>query len=282
MTDFSVRFGYEDLAADLRENDFPISLANGLWDITKMAHFTNIAKIDDYGNIRGLHADFRHKCNVIWFNFYKQSLDEIPSSPATALATIRQKFFKPPFHKQYAFIEFMANRFAGSDEGNLEYVQMCNSVLERERSAFRFAGKVLVKISNEVDRSEIEQSLKEGGPNGVREHIRKAAELYSATPPDYRNSIKESISAVESAVAHVAGKKTMGVSSGLKPLLDTLGIHPALMQGFEKIYSYTSDERGIRHSLFDDNKSTQADARYMLVACSAFSNYLIAKNIETS
>ncbi len=49
-------------------------------------------------------------------------------------------------------------------------------------------------------------------------------------------------------------------------------IHPALCEAFSKIYGYTSDKNtGIRHSIFF------TDAKYMLVVCSAFINYLLAK-----
>jgi len=51
-----------------------------------------------------------------------------------------------------------------------------------------------------------------------------------------------------------------------------------LAKGYNKIYGWTSDEGGIRHALSDkgDVEITLADARYMLVSCSAFVNYLIS------
>ena len=107
--------------------------------------------------------------------------------------------------------------------------------------------------------------------------MRRAAELYGQRPtPDYRNSIKESISAVEAAVQFLAGKKSYGVERPLKAIEEEFEIHPALRGGFEKLYAYTSDADGIRHALLEKDKLTQADARYMLVACSAFANYLVS------
>ena len=43
------------------------------------------------------------------------------------------------------------------------------------------------------------------------------------------------------------------------------------------MYAYTSDEDGIRHAILDETVIDIADAKYMIVACSAFSNYLVAK-----
>ena len=68
--------------------------------------------------------------------------------------------------------------------------------------------------------------------------------------PDYRNSIKESISAVESLVATVVGEKgTLGQL--IKKLEDEISLHPALRTAFGSLYGYTSDEGGIRHAILE-------------------------------
>jgi len=44
------------------------------------------------------------------------------------------------------------------------------------------------------------------------------------------------------------------------------------------LYGYTSDSGGIRHALSDEDVTpTFEDAKFMLVSCSAFINYLKAK-----
>jgi len=55
-------------------------------------------------------------------------------------------------------------------------------------------------------------------------------------------------------------------------------IHPSLSEAFKKLYGYTCDEGGIRHAMINDNEQVkQEDARFMLIACSAFVNYLTDK-----
>jgi len=44
-----------------------------------------------------------------------------------------------------------------------------------------------------------------------------------------------------------------------------------------KLYGYTSDEDGIRHAILNDPELGFAEAKFMVVSCSAFVNYLIAK-----
>ncbi|MGI6085628.1 MAG: hypothetical protein ACOYIF_09305 [Acetivibrionales bacterium] len=59
--------------------------------------------------------------------------------------------------------------------------------------------------------------------------------------------------------------------------LEKLGleIHPAMKTAFEKLYGYPSDASGIRHSgQLGGSDSTFEEAKFMIVACSAFINYL--------
>ena len=95
--------------------------------------------------------------------------------------------------------------------------------------------------------------------------------------PDYRNSIKESISAVESIAQLVSKSPGATLGDALKVIDKHVDIHPALKKGFLAIYGYTSDSDGIRHALLDAPTCGFEDAKYMLVSCSAFVNYLIAK-----
>jgi hypothetical protein len=94
--------------------------------------------------------------------------------------------------------------------------------------------------------------------------------------PDYRNSIKESISAVEALVKTVtkSDKETLG--DLLKDLERKGKLHPALKAAFSSLYGYTSDADGIRHALLDEDRVTFDQGKFMLVACSAFTNYVTA------
>ncbi|MDR3195325.1 MAG: hypothetical protein LBT58_00795 [Endomicrobium sp.] len=105
-------------------------------------------------------------------------------------------------------------------------------------------------------------------------HLDEALRLFSdRNKPNYRNSIKESISAVEHIVRKITGDTRLGY--GLKELEKLKLIPPILKVAFEKLYAYTNDENGIRHALMDDKENvTSKEAKFMLVACSAFINYL--------
>lgn len=109
-------------------------------------------------------------------------------------------------------------------------------------------------------------------------HLDRAlAMLANRKDPDYRNSIKETISAVESIACIIANKPKAELGEALKEIEKKHALHGALKASFSSLYGYTSDASGIRHKLLDEPSLDQSDAKFMLVSCSAFVSYLIAK-----
>ena len=109
----------------------------------------------------------------------------------------------------------------------------------------------------------------------ARAHLRDAAT--EPTGGHSANSIRESIHAVESIVSVLEPKGDF--STALARLDAKARIHGGLKAGFKSIYGFTSDEKGIRHPLLDDNSANvdETDALFMIGACAAFVSYLINK-----
>lgn len=150
-----------------------------------------------------------------------------------------------------------------------------NSEFERLNSGYRVIDKYITDIVTQEEIDSVTTAIDEND-NSVREHMQKAVMHYSRRPdPDYRNSIKESISAVEAFCRKKTGERTLGPA--LKHLQDAgLVIPQVLIIAFDKLYAYTNDgDTGIRHALIEgDAIPTNAEALFMLVSCSAFLNYL--------
>jgi hypothetical protein len=88
---------------------------------------------------------------------------------------------------------------------------------------------------------------------GSKSHLQSA--LQTLGEGEYRTSVRESIHAVESAVKDFTGDPHTTLSKAIKSLVSETGIHKALAYAFDKLYAYTSDEKGIRHALiFGDNE----------------------------
>jgi len=171
--------------------------------------------------------------------------------------------------------------YSQTNEGFVEY---CNNVLERELSAYRFVNGILTQISSKDEVEAIEEALNiTDNLKPVKTHLNRALELFSdRKTPDYRNSIKESISAIESYYSILTGSPKATLGQALKQIEKDNNIHPALKNSISSLYGYTSDADGIRHALLEDENLNQEDAKFMLVACSAFINYLRQKEAKTT
>ena len=156
--------------------------------------------------------------------------------------------------------------------------QMYNSVFEKEYVGYRFVGEYILPITNELERAAIEDAL-DSDFQKVQQHFKKAATfLADRISPDYANSIKESISAVERMCSIILGK-SLSLGEALKRL-ETRGIitNSRFRESFEKLYAYTNSSSGIRHAgQLDGPEATFEEAEFMLVTCSAFVNYLTAQ-----
>lgn len=94
---------------------------------------------------------------------------------------------------------------------------------------------------------------------------------------DYKNSIKESITAVETLCKIYVGDDSATLDSALSKLSKVKNIHPAFKDSMIKLYGFSCDESGIRHGGYTDVRDiTFEDAEYILVTCSAFINYIIS------
>lgn len=152
-----------------------------------------------------------------------------------------------------------------------------NAIFEKECVGYRFVNEKIIKNIDKTEITAIEEASNTKF-DGCNTHIQKATHfLYDREKPDYKNSIKESISAVESICKIIAGEgATLGET--LKILERKRGLKGQLKSAFEKLYVYTNDKGGIRHAdgLFASEVSFE-EAKFMLVSCCAFVNYLIAE-----
>ena len=167
-----------------------------------------------------------------------------------------------------------------SDNKVLRMQEEFNRILESEVSAYRIIDKKVIPITNKSEISTVEEAMNTDF-DSVRIHLEKALGLFAdRRKPDYENSIKISISAVEALCCIITGTSGKNATLGntLKKLKENgLHIHQAMEKAFLSLYGYTSDEDGIRHGGIDFANAPSEDAKYMLVSCSAFINYLTEK-----
>jgi hypothetical protein len=271
---FSERHNFKNPRDTFQIQHIDNELRNRLWNQIQLFYFDKL-------EMNGIYIKYQ-----LDFLFFKKIYDEFLKSHEkidTYLdglnKDLKNEFFAFQWYEIYDFIEYISELYHNTDL-NEEFKSKVNQVLEDEMSGYRFVGDFIVPIIENTEIEAIEEAL-ECEYTGVKIHLSNSLEsLSDKENPDYINSIKESISAVESAVNLVSGKKNVALNRCIQhiPFEMDRNFNSAMI----KLYSWTSSADGIRHGVTEEEiKSSFAEAKFMLVTCSAFVNYLIDKQKET-
>ena len=175
-------------------------------------------------------------------HFFKRPISQIEEGSMKFVSRI-MKWYRVV--RSLGFIEFLRNskQDVFDDKEFLDNsASDINSVLERKKSGYRFVGADIAPIVEQHEIEAIQECLE--APElfaGARIHIPSALQLYSNRQnPDYRNSIKEAISAIESAACVIAGNAKATLGAALKLIKKKHDIHPAMGEAFEKLYGYNA------------------------------------------
>lgn len=199
---------------------------------------------------------------------------------------VKNTIYKDYWHNVFSFIEFWneIDLMLTEKSTNNMFKKEINSMFEKEFVGYRLVDIHVVPITDDLEIQTI-QDISKNPYIEVREHISNAlGKLSNRENPDYENSIKESISSVEAMSKILVGQPKATLTKALNRLgKEGIYIHPQMKEAFINLYSYTSDDSGVRHSKkIGGVNSSFEEAKFMLVACSAFNNYLLSnkKNIE--
>jgi len=275
---FSERIGKRIPRVEIQIDSMDNELKNSLWNVISISIIKPLQ-----------HRDWKYQSSYetlidsIWFSFFKEPLDNIPNHTSKIASEIRNRYFNWDYLDVYDFLDFLSTM--SNEFDTEEFIYSCDSILKRELSGYRFVNGKLAPITSQEEISEIERAINstsDNGLKGVNIHLTEALnKLSDKKNPDYRNSIKESISAVESLCQQITNDPKAELGKALKVLKNKFPIHGALEKGFKSIYGYTSDGDGIRHAMMEESNLDQEDALFMVISCSAFINYLIAKAIKS-
>lgn len=156
-----------------------------------------------------------------------------------------------------------------------DFASEMNSCLEEEYVGYRFVNNEIIPITNTEEASSITKALSSPYER-VNQSIAKANSYLSNKSRDYENSIKESITAVETLCSILTGKEKATMGQMLNELDKAKQIHPALKEAINKLYGFASDTPGVRHGVEKESMSIDfAEAKFVLVTCSAIINYVI-------
>ena len=271
MVSFSERHGYKPTRSRLHQlEEMDPRLRNAIWNFLLERYFVKKYVNQVYAMVKS-----------VWTEVVGRRSDEVPSnddstftySPLPPIDFLRVWYLRASWNEVYDVLEHLLRKRRVKED-----TSDANAMLSREGSAYRFVGDVIVPITDSEELAVVEAVAQLSGPfHGASQHITQAVTLLSDRDnPDFRNAIKESISAVESAVQVAVGDPKVDINKGLQNLEG----HPQLKQAWNNMYNWTSDEDGVRHGIKGEPQVGLPEARYMVVVSSAFVNYLVVKSSE--
>jgi DNA-binding transcriptional ArsR family regulator len=267
---------YEDFDERTRIT-FCNTLQNAFHSASKLFEYDYRKKIDfeqticrfilEYVYVEQVNKDAEYDINLLFKHYFYRTIKEDTYNKVLDLIEV------------FAIIDGTISSFRKYNK----YKDTFNETFEYEFVGYRFVDDRIVAITDKNEIETIEEAIKENPYEKCRNHISKALNLLAdRNMKDYSNSIKESISAVES-ICQIIVNEQATLGEAMKKLEENgVIIDKALKAAFEKMYGYTSNAGDIRHAnAFSTEKPAFEDAKYMLVACSAFVNYLIVKIAKT-
>ena len=162
--------------------------------------------------------------------------------------SIKDVIASAPYNEVLDIIQYICNLLEPCS-GTATVYQKFNNLFEQECIGYRFVSKQIVPITDESEAQEIGQACQTPF-DGARAQLQKALGFLSDREhPDYKNCIKESISAVESVCKVISGNEKAALKDALNSLIaNGINIHGSLKSAILALYGYASDEGGIRHS----------------------------------
>ena len=223
-------------------------------------------------------TDWRSIFHMLHRELLGQPRDAFPASVSTVVQVYRELILNNlVFHKVFDLFQMIMRH----PNCPVDFIEKVAAIFTECRLAYVVDIVQPVTILPAVTQQEgaaligAISELRGAGLHGAEVHLRTAGELMNEG--DWPGAVRESIHAVESVARQLDPNSSNTLRDALRSLQRRSGLlHPALKDAFEKLYAYTSDVEGVRHSLMDNAESSvgQDEAVFMLGACASFASYL--------
>ncbi|SCW76969.1 hypothetical protein SAMN02927900_04743 [Rhizobium mongolense subsp. loessense] len=267
LISFEQAEGLVPLPSQLKLKEVTPIIKSRLWNVV---HQKIVANTGDYALLKGV---IQRVARAYIIERTSYLIDEW-NNKAPELTQLWRRHFLPQasYSETLGFIEWFLRQL--QDEYTSKYVE---NILVRERAAYRLVSNSIMPIASPEEGQAIIQAVEKAsalGLDGVRSHLTKASTHLTAG--SFADSVRESIHAVEAIVFNKTGI-TGSFSAAIRELNKASPMHDAFREALVKLYGYTSNEQGVRHSLFDqgDANVTERDALFMLGICASFVTYLL-------
>lgn len=271
---FSARHGFKPMRVDIQMTEIQSDTRKRLWN-ELYAHYLSDLHADDRGDYqrRDQNTAFLF---ALYHYFYKETIDEIDDYRPKEYELMKDRFFQSKWYEVYDFLEVVI-AYHPKEQARKAFTEGCNGVLEEELCGWRIVADVVAPITSEQEIKTVEEATTCPAKPSA-DLIRKALRLLSdKKAPDYPNSIKDSVSAVEALCKIVAGDAHKTFSQCLPAVKQRLDLHGAMLSSLDNLYGYRGAKSGVAHGGTESPTEGFEEAYFFLVVCSAWLNYLTVK-----
>ncbi|GAA3954424.1 AbiJ-NTD4 domain-containing protein [Allohahella marinimesophila] len=276
MTYFSERYGH--IAPKLLQvESIDSELRASIWNVLETTMF---------GEPEFMEARFEEFSTDFWVIFLKLPLSSKEEYPYVVKDQMESIYGKLEWFQVYDFIEFVCKWLYKSKNTGTgawkAYSHIFNKILEREKSGYRLVNRLISPITDEHEALAVEESIQNAVVCGAAEHFRNALQLLSdRQSPQFRKSIQESLSGLESTAQVLSAKPNASLGEALDELhRQCPSVSKTAVAGFKTLYGGASQTGGVRHGSTKAEEMQAvdlSDAKYYLVICSAMANFLKGK-----
>ena len=277
---FSQAQGYEELPAPLKLEELNQKARTKIWNCL---YFAVLKSLDRTHQVRLVKEPWLYILAYLHVEFFSLPLDEFSRSYEDFIDKYKYLLCGQaplPFNKIFDLLlhimrlELCPPKFITDLARIFEECQLAYRINETQPVT-------IYPVTSQIEGKELLGALDQLRKNkflGAEEHLRQASDFLNQSK--YANSIRESMNAVESVARKLDPKSSTTLPQALAELENKNPLHPAFKKGLLALYGYTSDEKGIRHSLVDKSKSDVGidEAVFMLGTCAFFASYLSRKH----
>jgi len=217
-----------------------------------------------------LSDDWLALCKGLHVNFFIQRPSQFDRDRSVWIENLENFILRRNWNEVLDLLEVVI----GSNIVRQDFIDSLGSAFKSSGSAYRLINGRMETITSEEHASSLDVAINTVSSSeygGAKNHLQNAStEMRNGK---WKSSIRESISSIESILFDATGQKSF--AKAIDTLKPKLGTHSALVEGWKKIYGYTSDKDGIRHAMLSETSSVdEKEAIYMYGACAGFVAYL--------
>ena len=276
---FSEVHGYDQLPEPLKLEDVPETARVQIWNV--IYRHVGLGDKDLMLSVMGITSPWKAIFQTVHDRILGRPLDDLQlGSPTDFAGQYRRIIRDLPFNKLFDALQVIMRH----PDCPREFVEDISDCFLRNRLAYCVSVAPIPTIFPAVTPEQAEATkrslvdLDAAGLTPASNHLQKASECIN--DGDYAGCVRDSIHAVESVARRLDPKASKSLGAALKSMRKGVGLHPALESAFLKLYGYSSDEEGVRHSLVLKEMSLVGleEAVFMFSACASFCSYLWQKH----